>query len=274
MSSTRPIAQCSRAAGTSSRPTAPLPARAHSGIAARLSKPGLASHIDAHPEADGFNDPPGNIANDVPEPDTTMPDGWESNPNWGSDASVWALMRGPDDSPKPLSKKRKKQAHDYEHVDGWTAACEKATREYLMQSVTHTFVDEPLKSEIRMARCSFALQEAARAKAMVIPTPQFADLTVRPSYPGEGEPLPHGDPPIPVTGYLPCPLGRSVPRTAEWFKVCPIEDIRFKELHELMKITPPAERTREMNTTFQHVQAQTRRQPQTGPVWDRCWHRW
>jgi hypothetical protein len=91
---------------------------------------------------------------------------------------------------------------------------------------------------------------------MVILTPQFADLQVRPRYPGEGEPLPHGDPPIPVTGCLPRPLGRSIPQTANWVNICPLEDIHFRELYELTKITPPAERTREMNLTFRRVQAQ------------------
>jgi hypothetical protein len=204
--STQPIVQSLRA-GPSSRPTAPLPARAHSGLAAQLSKPELASCIDVHPEADHYNDRLGNIADDVPEPDMSMPAGWESDPNWGSDASVWDEMRGPGDPPKPLSKKRKKSAHDYEHMDGWTAAHEKATREYLAWSATHTVVDDALKSELRMARRAFALQEAARAEVVVIPTPQCVDLTVHPRYPGEGEPLPHGGPPIPVTGCLPHPLG-------------------------------------------------------------------
>jgi hypothetical protein len=62
-------------------------------------------------------------------------------------------------------------------VDGWTAAHEKATREYLTWSTTHTVADDTLKSEIQMARRAFALQEAAWAKAMVVPTPQFTDLT-------------------------------------------------------------------------------------------------
>jgi hypothetical protein len=136
-SSMRPVTQSSRASGPSSRPTAPLLARAHSGLVARITNPELASRIDAHPEADRLNDPPGNFANDGPELDTSMPDGWESNPNWGSDASVWAQMRGPNDLPTPLSKKRKKQAHDSEPpVDGWIAAQEQATREYRAWSTT------------------------------------------------------------------------------------------------------------------------------------------
>jgi hypothetical protein len=64
---------------------------------------------------------------------------------------------------------------------------------------SHTVVNDALKRELRMTLCSFALQEAERAKNVVIPTPQFTDLTVGPRYPGEGEPLPHGDSPIPVT---------------------------------------------------------------------------
>jgi hypothetical protein len=91
-----------------------------------------------------------------------MPDGWESDPNWGSDVSVWDEMRGPGEPPKPLSKKRKKRAHDSEpHMDGWTAARKKATREYLAWSTMHIVVNDTLKSELRMARRSFALQEAA-----------------------------------------------------------------------------------------------------------------
>jgi hypothetical protein len=50
-----------------------MPARAHSGLAARISNPGLASRIDVHPEADCFNDPPGNFAGDVPKPDMSIP---------------------------------------------------------------------------------------------------------------------------------------------------------------------------------------------------------
>jgi hypothetical protein len=43
---------------------------------------------------------------------------------------------------------------------------------------------------------------------------------------------------------------------AEWVDICPLEDIRFKELYELAKLTPPAECTQEMNITFRHIQAQ------------------
>jgi hypothetical protein len=82
---------------------------------------------------------------------------------------------------------------------------------------THTIVDEALKTEIQLALHAFTLREAEWARNMVILTPQFAELPLRPRYQGEGEPLPHGDPPIPVMGHLPHPLGRLVPRIAKWF---------------------------------------------------------
>jgi hypothetical protein len=176
--------------------------------------------MDAHPAADRFNNLP---ADDAPGPDESIPDGW-SDPDWPLDDSMWKHMRGLDDPPKALSKKHKKKGITYEPC-GLLAVHEKVTREYLTRSLTHTVDDEALTAELRSARWAFALEQAELAKAVVIPTPQLADLTARRRYLGEGEPLLHGDPPIPVTGCLPRPLGRSVPRTAEWVDVCPLSDI-------------------------------------------------
>ena len=148
---------------------------------------------------------------------------------------MWEQLRDPNDPPKPLSKKRKKKGLTYEPY-GLAAVHEKVTREYLARSSMHTVEDEALAAELRSARRAYALEEAELAKAVVIPAPQFVDLTVRTRYPGEGEPLPHGDPPIPMTGHLPRPLGRSVPRTAGWVDVCPLDNIQFIELHELAKV--------------------------------------
>jgi hypothetical protein len=131
-SSTRPGAQALCSARPSSRPKAPLPARAHSEIAARISQPGLASRMDAHPAADRFDDPP---ADDVPGPDESMPDGW-SDPGWPSDDSMWNHLRDPDDPPKALSKKRKKQGIEYPSY-GLLAVHEHVMRDYLARSSTH-----------------------------------------------------------------------------------------------------------------------------------------
>jgi hypothetical protein len=224
---------------------------AHSGLAARISQPGLASRLDAYPAADHFNDPP---ADDTPGPDKPTPEGW-SDPGWLSDDSMWEHMRDPNDPPKALSKKRKKRGIKYPSYS-LLAIHEKVTRDYLTRLSTHTVDDEALTAELRSACHAFALEQAELAKKVVIPTPQFVELQLCTKYPGEGEPLPHRDPPIPVTGRLPRPLGRSVPRMAGWVDVCPLDDIQFIELHELAKLTPPAEHTWEMIITFRHVQAQ------------------
>jgi hypothetical protein len=145
-SSTRPGAQASCSARPSSRPTAPLLARAHSGLAAQISQPGLASRMDAHPAADHFDDPP---ADDMPGQDTSMPDGW-SDPDWPSDHSMWKHMRDPDDPPKALRKKCKKRGIEYQSY-GLLAVHEKVTRDYLTRSSTHTVDDEALTAELRSA---------------------------------------------------------------------------------------------------------------------------
>jgi hypothetical protein len=150
------------------------------------------------PETDRFSNPSGSFANDVPNADMPMPKGWEHDPNWDSEASIWDEMKGPGDVTKASGKKRKKWAHDSEPQSvGWLAAHEKAMREYLARSTKHTIADHTPKTKLRLVLRAFALQEAERAKNMVIPTPQFTDLQVRPRYLGEGEPLPHGDPPYP-----------------------------------------------------------------------------
>jgi hypothetical protein len=60
---------------------------------------------------------------------------------------------------------------------------------------------------------------------MVIPTPQYVELPLYTKSKGEGEPLPHGDPPTPVMGHLPHPLGCLVPRNVKWYDVYPLDDI-------------------------------------------------
>jgi hypothetical protein len=126
-----------------------------------MAQPGLASHLERPPETDRYNDPSYDFTDDVPGKDTEMPVGWEDDPNWDSDTSVWDEMIGPGDAPKASGKKRKKRAHDSEpQLDGWLATQDKATREYLARSTSHTVVNETLKRELRIAYRSFALQEA------------------------------------------------------------------------------------------------------------------
>ena len=56
---------------------------------------------------------------------------------------------------------------------------------------------------------------------------------------GIGEPLTAGDSPLSQTGQLPCPLGQTSLRKAQWFNLCPMTDLVFKETVEVMKEIAP-----------------------------------
>jgi hypothetical protein len=98
--------------------------------------------MDAHPMVDRINDPP---------QDAPMPEGWGSDPGWGSEDSIWEQMRDPNDPPKALSKKRKKKGIEYQSYSV-LAVHEKVTRDYLTRSSTHTINNEALTMELRSAR--------------------------------------------------------------------------------------------------------------------------
>jgi hypothetical protein len=152
----------------SSRPMAPLPARAQTGLVAWISSLGLASCVDVHPEMDRFDDPSGNFADNVPVPDMSMPPGWEHDSNWDSEASIWATLKGPEDT-KASSKKCKNQAHNSEHQSyGLLAVQEKVTREYLMQSLTNTVNGEEQAAELRSIHRAYALETEEQARNMVV----------------------------------------------------------------------------------------------------------
>jgi hypothetical protein len=151
---------------------------------------------------------------------------------------------------KLLVRSTKSEPHNSELMShGLMAVYAKVTREYLMQSLTNTVNNEALAVEHRSACHTLALLPAEQAKNMVIPTPQYVELPLYAKYREEGEPLPHGGPPIPVTGHQPHPLGHLVQGTPSGITcvMCPLEDIHFKELYELAKTTPPAACTWEMN---------------------------
>ena len=57
--------------------------------------------------------------------------------------------------------------------------------------------------------------------------------------PGIRELLTVGDPLLSQTRQLPCPLGRTSLRMVQWFNLCPMTDLFFKEMVEVVKeITP------------------------------------
>ena len=65
--------------------------------------------------------------------------------------------------------------------------------------------------------------------------------------PGIGEPLTVGDPPLSQTRQLPHPLGQTSLRKAQWFNLCPMTDLFFKEMVEVGKEIAPGWRTWDMH---------------------------
>ena len=70
---------------------------------------------------------------------------------------------------------------------------------------------------------------------------------------GIGEPLIAGDPLLSQTGQLPCPLGRTSLRKAQWFDLCPMTDPFFKETVEVVKEIAPGWRTWDMHAIMQRL---------------------
>ena len=56
---------------------------------------------------------------------------------------------------------------------------------------------------------------------------------------GIREPLTVGDQLLSQTGLLPCPLNQTSLRKAQWFNLCPMTDLFFKETVEVVKEIAP-----------------------------------
>ena len=71
------------------------------------------------------------------------------------------------------------------------------------------------------------------------------------SLPGIRELLTVGDPPLSQTRQLPCPLGQTSLRKAQWFDLCPMMDLFFKEMVEVVKEISPMGRMQDMHAIMQ-----------------------
>ena len=71
--------------------------------------------------------------------------------------------------------------------------------------------------------------------------------------PGIREPLTAGDPPLSQTGQLPRPLGQTSLRKAQWFDLCPMTDLFFKETVKVMKEIAPRWHTQDMHAIMQRL---------------------
>ena len=68
-----------------------------------------------------------------------------------------------------------------------------------------------------------------------------------------GEPLTVGDPLLSQTRQLPHPLGQTSLRKAQWFDLCPMTDLFFKETVEVVKEIAPTWRMRDMHAIMRRL---------------------
>ena len=61
------------------------------------------------------------------------------------------------------------------------------------------------------------------------------------------------DPPIPVTGQLPWPIGKAYPVNQDWFDVCDLQSSNFLALIKEARHTPCDQLTLPMRTALRHV---------------------
>ena len=78
---------------------------------------------------------------------------------------------------------------------------------------------------------------------------------------GIGEPLTAVDPPLSQTRQLPCPLGQTSLRKAQWFNLCPMTDPFFKETVEVMKEITPTWHMWDMHAIMQFHEAYQSKKP-------------
>ena len=127
-------------------------------------------------------------------------------------------------------------------------------KNYLAQLPSHSLSDPTLHRERegvlnRIGVDKLAMKNRPSGPTLSIELPPPGETSVgftwRPvpehleNLPGIGEPLTVGDPLLSQTGQLPHPLGRTSLRKVQWFNLCPMTDLFFKETVEVMKeITP------------------------------------
>ena len=133
---------------------------------------------------------------------------------------------------------------------------------YLAQSPSHSLTDLVLHQEregalnrIVVDKLAMKNRPSGPASSIELPPPGETSIGFlwRPvpehlaNLPGIGEPLTVGDPLLSQTGQLPCPLGQTSLRKAQWFNLCPMTDPFFKEMVEVVKEIAPRWRTQDLH---------------------------
>ena len=166
------------------------------------------------------------------------------------------------DGPLPVSKRQQKKGLGPSVYILAFNSIEALEKNYLAQSPSHSLTDPVLHRERegvlnRIMVDKLVMKNRPLGPALSIELPPPGETSIgflwRPvpehlaNLPGIGEPLTVGDPPLSQTRQLPHPLGQTSLRKAQWFNICPMTDLFFKEMVEVGKEIAPGWRTWDMH---------------------------
>ena len=166
------------------------------------------------------------------------------------------------DGPLPVSKRQQKKGLGPSVYISAFNSIEALEKNYLAQLPSHSLTDPILHQERegvlnRIAVDKLMMKNRPLGPALSIELPPPGETSVgfpwRPvpehlvNLPGIGQPLTAGDPPLSQTGKLPHPLSQTSLRKAQWFNLCPMTDLFFKETVEVVKEIAPTWRTWDMH---------------------------
>ena len=166
------------------------------------------------------------------------------------------------DSPLPVSKRQQRKGLGPSVYISAFNSIEALEKNYLAQSPSNSLTDPALHQERegvlnRIAVDKLTMKNRPLGPALSIELPPPGETSVgfpwRPvpehlaNLLGIGEPLTAGDPPLSQTRQLPCPLGQTSLRKAQWFDLCPMTNLFFKETVEVVKEIAPTWHTWDMH---------------------------
>ena len=174
----------------------------------------------------------------------------------------------PVDGPLPVSKRQQTKGLGPSVYILAFNSIEALEKNYLAQLPSHSLTDPVLRQERegvlnRIMVDKLMMKNRPSGPALSIELPPPGETSVgfpwRPvpahlaNLPGIREPLTAGDPLLSQTGQLPHPLSQTSLRKAQWFNLCPMTDLFFKEMVEVMKEITPAWRTWDMHAIMQRL---------------------
>ena len=179
--------------------------------------------------------------------------------NWLMEEAGFKLVEGP----LPVSKRQQQKGLGPTVYISSFSSIEALEKNYLAQLPSHSLTDPALHQEregvlnrIVVDKLTMKNRISGPASSIELPPPGETSVGFpwRPvpehlvNLLGIREPLTVGDPPLSQTRQLPHPLSRTSLRKVQWFNLCSMTDLFFKETVEVMKEIAPAWHMQDMHT--------------------------